>query len=506
MDSKQALSRLIAPAENVRSERLSHPAFVQMFPSASGKPDRVTTYADLQVLIDSAAAALAQSGVVAGTPVVMCSANTPELVASVLACWRQGALAIPIDFRLTDGEVNNIAQRVSAKAVYAPGKDLDPSLPSLSSENWSSRPQEVPKPAVAEDKPALVILTSGTTGMPKGAVHNLKSLVDNIVELGEVVGLGEHQSMLLPLPVSHIFGLEVTLAALVFGGTANFADFIPADFPGFILKSKPTIVSGVPTIYGALTSMPVPATLFDDVEISLCGGAPLPASLAVEFQKKFGKRITQGYGTTETKIICFNSDGPVESIGRLVPSTRIDIVDGNDNVLPEGETGELRVTGPTLMMGYLNQEDATKAVLHDGHYHTGDIGHIKDGYVFISGRSKEMIIVAGNKIFPTEVEDVLRQSPLAAEVAVIGIPHSRLGQLVKAIIVVPAGEYSERLSGSDAASVKETREELESKFRELAKTNLKRELRPMAYEFRPSSDPLPKTHTGKIDKKQLVPA
>jgi long-chain acyl-CoA synthetase len=311
---------------------------------------------------------------------------------------------------------------------------------------------------------------------------------------------------LLPLPVSHVFGLEVTLAALVYGGAVCFADFIPADFAAVIARIKPSMVVGVPTIYGALVAMPVGNSLFENSDMAFCGGAPLPASLAEEFHKKFGKRIIQGYGTTETKIISVNADGPVESIGRPVPSTRIEIVDNNENVLPEGETGELRISGPTLMMGYLNQPEATATVLHDGHYHTGDIGHIKDGYVFISGRSKEMIIVAGNKIFPSEVEDVLRQNPLAAEVAVVGVAHSRLGQLVKAIIVVPPGEYSDKLTGSDPAQVKATRDELESNFRETAKNSLKRELRPMAYEFRASSDPLPKTHTGKIDKKQLVPA
>jgi long-chain acyl-CoA synthetase len=507
MDCKQALSRLISPGDSVGAERQSLPAVLQVFPTSTGKADRVASYADLQQLIEQAAAALAVLGIRPEASVLMCSPNTPELVALVLACWRQGLLAIPVDFRLTDGEVNNIAQRMKVAAVYAPGKSIEGGIPLLSSEKWAvEKSAKVPEPAVQEDKPALVILTSGTTGVPKGAVHDLRSLVNNIVEIGATVQLGQDKTMLLPLPVSHVFGLEVTLAALVYGGAVCFADFIPAEFAAVIERTKPSMVVGVPTIYGALVAMPVGKSLFENSDMAFCGGAPLPASLAEEFHKKFGKRIIQGYGTTETKIISVNADGPVESIGRPVPSTRIEIVDNNEKVLPEGETGELRISGPTLMMGYLNQPEATADVLHAGHYHTGDIGHIKDGYVFISGRSKEMIIVAGNKIFPSEVEDVLRQNPLAAEVAVVGVAHSRLGQLVKAIIVVPPGEYSDKLTGSDPAQVKATRDELESKFRESAKNNLKRELRPMAYEFRPSSDPLPKTHTGKIDKKQLVPA
>src|SRR5262249_29709499 len=148
-----------------------------------------------------------------------------------------------------------------------------------------------------------------------------------------------------------------------------------------------------------------------------------------QFERTFGKHIVQGYGATETKITTINKDGPVESVGRPIPSVKVDIVDAQDNPLPEGETGEIRISGKCLMKGYLKQPDVTAEVLHDGHYHTGDIGYVKDGWVFISGRSKEMIIVAGNKVFPAEVESVLRQHPLSQEVAVVGMPHKKLGQI-----------------------------------------------------------------------------
>jgi acyl-CoA synthetase (AMP-forming)/AMP-acid ligase II len=157
------------------------------------------------------------------------------------------------------------------------------------------------------------------------------------------------------------------------------------------------------------------------------------------------------------------------------------------------------------MKGYLNQPEATEQVLHRGHYHTGDIGYLRDGLLYISGRSKEMIIVAGNKVFPAEVEAVLRQHRLAHEVAVLGVPHRKLGQLVKAVIVVKSGELCDLLCGDDSMR-KQAKEELTARFREFCQQNLKRELRPMEWEFRPISCPLPKTLTGKIDKKQLEAA
>ncbi|MBI4533108.1 MAG: long-chain fatty acid--CoA ligase, partial [Candidatus Melainabacteria bacterium] len=339
-------------------------------------------------------------------------------------------------------------------------------------------------------------------GVPKGAVHDLGSLVQNVWELGEEFGLSETDSAFLPLPLSHIFGMVALLAGFLFRGVTVLSEFSPAYFWDSILRLRATMVVGVPTMYSALVNMsPLPTSQIP-VQFYLSGGAPLPNSLAREFKTRFGKQVIEGYGTTETKIISFNADGPIGSVGRPLPSVRIDIVDENDQVLSEAAQGEIRVTSPNLMQTYLNQPEATRAVLHEGHYHTGDIGYLKDGFLFISGRSKDMIIVAGNKVFPAEVESVLRQSPLVSEVAVFGVPHRKLGQLVKAAVVVKPGELCDLLCG-DVEAQKVGRQELLLQFKAFCKQHLKRELRPMEWEFRPSSCPLPKTFTGKIDKKQL---
>jgi long-chain acyl-CoA synthetase len=133
------------------------------------------------------------------------------------------------------------------------------------------------------------------------------------------------------------------------------------------------------------------------------------------------------------------------------------------------------------------------------------MGHKENGYLFISGRTKEMIIVAGNKVFPSEVEDVLRKNPIVKEVAVIGLPHKQLGQIVKAIIVIADEELSTKLTGSDDEK-KQARQHLIAEMKEYCKQNLKRELRPMDWEFMPASTTFPKTAIGKVDKKQLVHA
>ena len=180
----------------------------------------------------------------------------------------------------------------------------------------------------------------------------------------------------------------------------------------------------------------------------------------------------------------------------------VEIVDENDKVLSEGETGEITISGSNLMLAYVDNPEATAKAVRNGRYYTGDLGHIQDRQIFISGRAKEMIVVAGNKVFPAEVEDVLLNHPNAAEVAVVGVPHKSLGQTVKAIIVIKDKKLSEQLQeGGDAK--KAARQELIAQFKDYSRDNLKRELRPMEWDFRAVGDFLPKTLSGKVDKKKL---
>lgn len=502
---QEAMARLLTPVAS-NPEIAGRPAIVQTASSARKTDERAVTYGELQDQIARVVFQYRRVGLAPGDAVLLCSPNSPELVAGIIAAWGVGAVAIPVDFRLTRAEVENIARRVQAKIVYTPGFALEGFTalsPAVFAQGEKAADGDLLS-GLTPETPGLVILTSGTTGVPKGAVHNLGSLVSNVVEIGEVFGVVEGKSTWLPLPVSHIFGVEVTLALLVLYGSVIFAEFSPADFWPVIGRWQPYLVTAVPTIYGALLAMPHPGEVCKVVGHYLSGGAPLSESLSEQFEKAFGKRLVQGYGSTETKIITINKTGPVQSVGRAIPSVTVEIVGADEKPLPDGESGEIRVTGSCLMTGYLNQPEETAKVVHGNHYHTGDVGHIKDGWVFISGRSKEMINVAGNKVFPAEVESVLRKHPLALEVAVVGVPHKKLGQIVKAIIVVSPGELSDRLSGQDDER-KAAQAELKLRCRDFCAANLKRELRPMEWEFRPASDPLPKTHTGKIDKKQLQP-
>lgn len=510
----KTIDLLFRPA-TARPELKDAPALVQsaMKPDGSTK-DRVVTFADLESLIKQIAQHLEKLGVTKQDNVLMTAPNCPELAAAIIATWTVGAVAVPLDFRMTPQEVENCAKRMKAKVLMCSSKalpDFEKVFANLSFEGTkvTDLVQEFPKVAaetsqksVDMDVPAFMILTSGTTGMPKAALHDLRSLMKNLAELGQLVDLGPTKSGLLPLPLSHIFGLEVCFSCLIYGSKVIFSDLSAQGFIGALRSHKASILVGVPTIYGAMLGLPDGVIDLSKAEVLLCGGAPLPPSLAADFIAKFGKRINNGYGSTESKIIALNLDGPVESVGKIVPSTRIETINSDGKTLEQGEEGEICICSDILMHGYYQQPDMTEAVLSKNCYKTGDVGYIKDGYLFISGREKEMIITAGNKVFPSEVENVLLTHPLAQEVAVLGVPHRQLGQVVKAVVVVKEGNESTLLDG-DEAQRKEARTSLLSSFKEHCKQHLKRELRPLDYDFRSFKNKLPKTLSGKIDKKSL---
>lgn len=493
-------------------------ALIQMLP---GGKLREIDHKNLELLIGKAESLLKSFKVQPGDKVLMTSPNCPELAAFILATWRLGAIAVPVDFRLTEGELANVAksQAISAKLVLvAPAliKDYAALEANLNSgakislcalEQLHDFEETVRGSSQICDfssfsDPALLILTSGTTGTPKGALHDLASLVNNLAELGDMADFHKDLNVLLPVPVSHVLGLEVMLIALLDGSTVIFSEMSIEGIVTANNRFKPEFMVGVPTIYGAFVALPKDTIDLSNAKVLLCGGAPMPLSLAEDFHKVFGRRLNNGYGSTESKIIAVNLTGPDQSVGKLVASAKVRILNADGSEQEEGQSGEIVICGSTLMLGYIGQDDATNAVIHDGGYYTGDIGYMKDEYLYISGRAKELIIVAGNKVFPAEVEDVLRANDLIKEVAVIGVPHNKLGQIVKAHTVLEPGQWSDNLK-CEGEEKKEHRQKLIQLMREYCGQHLKRELRPMEWEFYSCEQALPRTSAGKIDKKKL---
>lgn len=511
------LRRLFAPATYLPEDR-SDKAIVMV----SRFKTRSVTHDQIESLIAKAREQLRRLGIREGDKVVFYAENSPELSSTILACWTLNAMAVLVDFRAARTDVLAICEKLEPKLVVTSRmlyrsfefetrqftehgfRLLD--VLSLADSKDVAPEDKLDIDAIELDKPAFTIFTSGTTGAPKVSLHNLRSLVLNIKDLADASELQPNMTALTPLPISHIFGLTVLLVTQVLGMRTVCTTLEPKPFVKSIHKYKPDLIAALPQFYGGLLSDKIPDGYINlsNTKLLLCGGAPLAVSLAEEFEEKYGKILNNGYGSTESKIFALNQDGPVLSVGKPVGAVTIDVVNEQDEVLPEGRLGEIRISSDMLMDGYLNNEEETRQVLHDGHYHTGDIGRIEDGNLFVVGRKSDVIIVAGAIVFAGEVEEALRQNSAVKEVAVTAVPNKFVGQIVKASVVLMDDEIAEKLKSEDEKEVRYAQTQLRNQFKAFCKEHLSRYQRPLQWEFRGPHDGLPKTLAGKTDKKKLA--
>lgn len=507
--------RLFAPAANLPEPRCDKAIVV-----VSGLSERAVTHKQIEDLIAHASAQLKEHGVEAGDKVVFYCENSPELSSTILACWTLNAMAALIDFRAERADVLEMCKKLGAKLVVT-SKSMFKNFASLTKVFTDEGVAVLDISSLADaktktpacnfdintldlDAPAFTILTSGTTGAPKASVHNLRSLALNIKDLAEASELQPQMVALTPLPISHIFGLTVLLVTQVLGMKTVLSTLEAVPFVKAIHKFKPHLIAALPQFYGGLLAAPAGYIDLSNAKLLLCGGAPLAVSLADKFQETFGKQLNNGYGSTESKIVALNQNGPALSVGKPIGAVQIDIVNERDEVLPEGKLGEVRITSDMLMEGYLNNEEETRKVLRNGHYYTEDIGRFEDGNLFVVGRKNDIIIVAGAVVHAGEVEEVLRQNPAVKDVAVIAVPNKLVGQIPKALIVIIDDEIGDKLKSGVKSAVREAQQQLRNEFKAFCREHLSRYQRPLKWEFLGPHDSLPKTLAGKIDKKKLA--
>ncbi len=313
-----------------------------------------------------------------------------------------------------------------------------------------------PAPVAAQVDPvndaAGFIYTGGTTGVSKGAMLSHRNLVANAMQSAAYIGLVDGaEAVMCALPFFHSFGMVAMNVAVL-----KAAKMIPVPNPRDIHmvleeagKEKPTFFPGVPRMFMAINESPL-ATKHDLRSIRACvsGGAALPTAVAKRFAEiTGGANLVEGYGLTETSPVLHVN--PIEGerkpgcIGLPVPDTDARIVDlaDPDKELGAGEAGELQVRGPQVMLGYWNRPEETAHVLHNGWLHTGDVATMdEDGWFKIVDRLKDMVIVSGFNVYPTEVEEVLFHHPKIAKACVIGLPDERTGEAVKVFVVLKEGE------------------------------------------------------------------
>lgn len=336
--------------------------------------------------------------------------------------------------------------------------------------------------------------TGGTTGVAKGAMLTNKNLIANMLQIKAWMGNGIEEGkeiVLTPLPLYHIFAFTVNCMAMMSYGAMNVLVTNPRDLNKFIgefTKNKITIFTGVNTLFNAMIHDKKFQELdFSSLKIVVGGGMAVQTAVAQKWKAITGTTLSEGYGLTESSPVVTTNpiDGSARlgSIGIPIPSTDVRIVDEGGNILPAGEVGELQVKGPQVMKGYYNKFQETEQMIKDGWLCTGDIASMDpDGYFRIVDRKKDMILVSGFNVYPNEIEDVIAQHPKVSEVAAIGVPHEKSGEVVKVFVV------------KDDKSL--TKDELIAYCRE----NCTGYKVPKFVEFR---DELPKSNVGKILRRLL---
>ncbi|MEU6218715.1 long-chain fatty acid--CoA ligase [Streptomyces sp. NPDC047022] len=300
----------------------------------------------------------------------------------------------------------------------------------------------------AADDTAVILYTSGTTGTPKGAELTHDNLVRNTeVCARTLLRLGEDDVIFGGLPLFHSFGQVVGLNCAVASGACLtlLARFDAAEVPAMIERDRVTVFLGVPTMYAALLAHDGARTA-DTSSLRLCvsGGAALPVEVLHRFETVFGCTVLEGYGLSETSpVVSFNHpDGPrrAGTIGTPIEGVLMRVQDDSGRPLPDGEPGEIAVSGHNVMKGYWRRPEATDETIVDGWLRTGDIGvRDPDGLFRIVDRKKELIIRGGYNVYPREIEEALYRHPAVAEAAVVGVPHPTHGEEIAAVVTLHSG-------------------------------------------------------------------
>ncbi len=440
---------------------------------------------------------------------------------ALLGAWTAGRVAVPLNYLLAPDELRYVIQDSDIDTIITVGPMLD----YLAGEGKAGqRPEAIPDsikllpmdqcdfsgfpplrwPAWhGRDDLAVILYTSGTSGRPKGVMlthGNLRSNVDAAIVHARIK---RADTFLGVLPQFHSFGLTaLTLLPLRIGAkVVNSARFVPKKIVSLIREHRPDIVMAVPSMYGALLSVKSTGPEdFSSIRLAISGGEPLPQATYDAFIERFELQILEGYGLTETSPIT-NWSTPWrfvrQAVGPMLPGVDEVIVDADDHPLPAGEEGEILITGPNIMKGYYKLPDQTRDVFVDlssgstnGHggvlryFRTGDIGKLdEDGFLFITGRKKEMLIIGGENVFPREIEEVLNKHSSVHDSAVIGKQDGVRGEVPIAFV-----EVEEGCSFDDTALRAWCRESL-------AGYKVPREIRRV--------DALPRNPTGKIMRREL---
>jgi len=428
-----------------------------------GNRKESVTYRELVANVDAAASELADMGLERGDRVALAFRNSPTLLIWSWAAWASGIVTVPMDTKRDTPELYEYKINLNkAKAlIFEQGIQAE-KMPGVRFKVHTEfkKGKKEPKWEVGLSHQALVLFTSGTTGHPKGAMLSLENLIVNADGIREWLRIAETDTFLVNLPLHHINSTTFCLSTLLAGGTIAIPpNYSNSHFWEQIAKTGATITSIVQSIlFDQLSREKEYSAFKNDIKLRRMqiGSAPVVATTMLEFRKRYGVSLYQGYGQTETALRVTGVPMDISetlylqlleenSIGTAMPWADLQIANDDGTLLGEGEEGELVVKGPAVMEGYLGREPAFR----DGYFLTGDIGYFKviDGrkYYYLKGRKREIIIKGGINISPVAVENALKKiSGDIAQVHVVAVPDERYGEEAGAVISWSEGVDQEK--------------------------------------------------------------
>ncbi|HEY3078979.1 MAG TPA: long-chain-fatty-acid--CoA ligase [Chloroflexota bacterium] len=420
-----------------------------------------TTYAELNRRANRIADALAGGGVAPGDRVAVLGRNSLEYVAIYFALAKLGAVMVPVNFWYRPGEIQYTLDQ-SGSSLLLVDEPLAESVASVTvarrlvfeSSDWerlvAAASDREPSARVDETDVHIVLYTSGTTGFPKGAALSHRAHYLHALAWALQTGQREDDVGIVVYPLFHTGGPDcVVLPHFIVGATIVIHDGAEAEpILDAIERRRLTNVFCVPTVWRRLLAHPsIDGRDLSSVRRCLGSSDTLPPDLLEELLARFEAEVWVTYGLTEAGCVLTYSrltrqdHRAMASVGRPHPLTELRIVDSADREVAVGEVGELVARGPTLMDGYWAMPERTAETMRGGWLHTGDLGRLDaDGNVYVVGRSKDVIVSGGEKIYPLEVERLLRQHPAVRDVALVGVPDREWGESVLAVVVAEAGQ------------------------------------------------------------------
>jgi len=435
---------------------------------------------------------------VKGNAVGILLLNSQKYIATMLAIWKAGKTAVPLNYLLPPADLGFIIKDSGMSCLVSSqffNQALEAIKPLFGDKGvilMADDPDFIPSSAAflqAEYRdPALYLYTSGTTGRPKGVILTHDNLLANVESCQQAGDFDHRDSFLCLLPFFHTYAITGTFFLPLFNGSKMVLvdRFQPVKVMGLIQEHKISVCLAIPSMYRVLAATEGDFNL-SSVRFPISGGEPLPAATAEGFEKRFKVPIFEGYGQTEAApVVTLNRPGASRpgTIGPPLPGVEVAIWDDQNRVLPPGEVGEIMVRGRNVMQGYRHLPEETAKTITNGWLHTGDLGSFDDeGFVIITGRKKDLIISAGENIYPREIEEALGQHPKVKEVAVIGVKDEVRGEVPKAFVIVREGMSAD-----------------EKELRNFCRENLANYKVPKYFEVVPD---LPRTPTGKVLKRML---